>query len=90
MLTYATSSTLGIIVREIDVPVVLVALQPLKALDYRKADTRMQLANDNIFSLPEFAGVAVRLGKKVPPVIIGTLHDDAHAEAELQHWCDIA
>ena len=90
MLTYATSSTWGIVIREIDIPVVLVALQPLKALDYREADTRMQLANDNICSLPEFAGVAVRMGKKVPPVIIGTLYGDTHAEAELRRWCDIA
>ncbi|TFG70408.1 MAG: arabinose isomerase, partial [Anaerolineales bacterium] len=29
MLTYATSSTFGIIIRELDVPIVLVALQPL-------------------------------------------------------------
>ncbi len=90
MLTYATSSTWGAIVRELDVPIVLVALQPLKAMDYTRATTRMQLANDNICSLPEFAGVAVRMGGRPPPVVIGTLHDDPAADAEIRRWCDIA
>jgi len=90
MVTYATSSTFGILIRELDVPIVLVALQPLKALDYSKASTYMQLCNDDICSLPEFAGVAVRMGKKVPPVIIGMLDDDPVADAELAEWCSIA
>jgi len=33
MLTYATSSTFGTIIRSIDVPIVMVALQPDKAMD---------------------------------------------------------
>ena len=90
MLTYATSSTWGIIRREIDIPIVLVALQPLKAMDYTKASTYMQLANDNICSLPEFTGVSVRMGKKSPPVIIGTLYDDPKAMNEIAEWCRIA
>ena len=73
MLTYATSGTFAIIIKSLNIPIVLVALQPLKALDYSKASTYMQLANDDICSLPEFAAVAVRMGKKVPEVIIGTL-----------------
>ena len=90
MLTYATSSTFGILIRELDVPVVLVALQPLARLDYAHATIEMQLKNDNICSLPEFAGVAVRMGKPVPPMIIGTLMDDARAQAEVTRWCAIA
>jgi len=90
MLTYATSSTWGILVRELSIPIVLVALQPRRALDYARATTYMQLANDNICSLPEFAGVAVRMGKPVPPSIIGTLHDDPEAQAEVAEWCDVA
>src|SRR5687768_11721131 len=39
MLTYATSSTFGIIIKSINIPVVLVALQPDKALDYANAST---------------------------------------------------
>ena len=90
MLTYATSSTFGIIIRELQVPVVLVALQPQKALDYTKASTYKQLANDDFCSVPEFTGVAIRMGKKAPPVILGTLHDDPQAEAEVAEWCNIA
>ncbi|NLE44279.1 MAG: arabinose isomerase [Chloroflexi bacterium] len=90
MLTYATSSTFAAIVRELDVPLVLVALQPRRRLDYAQATTYMQLCNDNICSLPEFTGVAARLGKRVPDVIIGTLDGDANASREVHRWCSIA
>ncbi len=90
MLTYATSGTFGIIIKTLNVPVILVALQQLKALDYTKASTQMQLANDDICALPEFAGVAVRMGKKVPEMIIGTLYDDASADGQIKEYCLIA
>jgi L-arabinose isomerase len=90
MVTYATSSTFGTIIRNLEVPIVMVALQPLKALDYTRASTHTQLANDDICSVPEFAGVAVRMGKKIPEVIIGTLEDDANADAEIANYCKIA
>ena len=60
MLTYATSATFGAIVRSLDVPVVLVALQPMAAMTYECATTRMQLANDDFCSVPEFLGVPKR------------------------------
>jgi L-arabinose isomerase len=90
MLTYATSATFAVIVRDLSVPIVLVALQPLKALDYATASTYMQLCNDDFCAVPEFGGVAVRMGKKVPPVILGSLQDDPQAEAEIAEWCGIA
>ncbi len=90
MLTYATSATFGVLVRGLDVPLVMVALQPLKAMDYPKASTYIQLCNDDFCSVPEFAGVAARMGRPIPPVILGTLHGDPEAEAELAEWCDIA
>ena len=90
MLTYATSASFGAIVRGLDVPIVLVALQPLKALDYSKASTYMQLCNDDLCSVPEFTGVAIRMGRKPPPVILGTLDDDPVADAEIAEWCNIA
>lgn len=90
MVTYATSSTFGKIIRDIDTPVVLVALQPMKALDYSKASTYMQLLNDDFCSVPEFTGVAIRMGKRPPDVILGTLEDDPQADAEIARWCDIA
>ena len=90
MLTYATSSTFAPIIRDIGVPVILVALQPRSAMDYSIASTFMQLENDNICSVPEFTGVAIRFGKKVDDVIIGTLKDDAQVRQDLTDWCDIA
>lgn len=90
MLTYATSATFGVIVRSLDVPIVLVALQPMAAMDYARATTRMQLANDDFCSVPEFTGVAIRMGKRPPEMILGTLHDDPAAGAELIEWCNIA
>jgi len=90
MLTYATSATFATVIRNIDAPIVLVALQPLEAMDYARATTRMQLANDDICSLPEFTGVAIRMGKRAPEVVLGTLENDAEADAELGDWCDTA
>jgi len=69
---------------------VLVALQPLPGLDYARATTHMQLANDDFCSVPEFTGVAIRMGKRPPEVILGTLEDDPEADAEIAEWCDIA
>ncbi|MDF2648028.1 MAG: araA [Paenibacillus sp.] len=90
MITYATSSTFAPIIRSIDIPVILVALQPLAALDYTKASTYMQLVNDNVCSVPEFTNVAMRMGKKVNDVIIGTLYNDADTVREIEEWCNIA
>jgi len=90
MLTYATSASFAAIVRGLDIPIVLVALQPRQALDYTRASTYMQLCNDDFCSVPEFTGVAIRMGKRPPPVIIGTLENDPVAERDIRQWCDIA
>lgn len=90
MLTYATSSVFAPIMRDADQPVVLIALQPLRKMDYSSANTRQQLENDCICSVPEFTGVAVRMGKKVADVIIGTLYGDEKVRSEIAEWCDIA
>ena len=91
MVTYATSSTFGTIARELKgLPIVLVALQPLKAMDYPNGSTYMQLCNDDFCAVPEFTGVAVRMGRRAPPVILGHEEDDPQSEAELARWCGIA
>ncbi|MDR0932369.1 MAG: L-fucose/L-arabinose isomerase family protein [Victivallales bacterium] len=90
MVTYATSATFGAIVRDLQCPVVLVALQPLKAMDYPSGTTFIQLCNDDFCSVPEFTGVAERMGKPVADVIIGTLKDDPQADTQLAEWCRIA
>lgn len=91
MITYATSSVFAPIIQRVNLPNILVALQPRSALDYTQANTFMQLENDNICSVPEFTGVAIRMGKKVADVVIGTLYkEDDPARAELFEWCEIA
>jgi L-arabinose isomerase len=90
MVTYATSSVFAPVLRGCNAPMILVALQPKAALDYDRACTFMQLENDNICSVPEFMGVAVRFNKKIHDVVIGTLYDDCEADAEIKKWCDIA
>ena len=90
MATYATSSTFGIIAKDLQVPIVLVALQPLAALDYANASTFVQLYNDDFCSVPEFTGVAVRMGRKAPEVIVGKLEGDDEADREVAEWCQIA
>lgn len=90
MLTYATSATFGIIIKTIKTPIVLVVLQSLRALDYSHASTYMELANDDICALPEFTGVAFRMGKPAPNVIIGTLFEDPEADKQIDEYCRIA
>ena len=90
MVTYATSSVFAPILKQAAAPMILVALQPLKGLDYTKASTFMQLENDNICSVPEFMGVAQRFRKPIRDVVMGTLYDDPEADRELAQWCYIA
>ncbi|MBO9609425.1 MAG: L-fucose/L-arabinose isomerase family protein [Paenibacillaceae bacterium] len=85
--TYVTSSTAATPIIGLGVPTVLIALQPRDRLDYLNTTTCMQLANDNICSLPEIAGVLVRAGKPAAGMIIGTLYDDEAAANELRSWC---
>ena len=73
MVTYATSSTFAPFVRELKCPIVLVALQPDARLDYEHATIYKQLYNDDLCSVPEFTGVAIRYGRPVADVIIGQL-----------------
>lgn len=91
MVTYATSSTFGVLARELrGLPIVLAALQPMPAMDYEHGTTFMQLCNDDICSVPEFTGVAIRMGRPPPPVVLGTLHDDPCVASELAEWCQVA
>ena len=90
MVTYATSSTFAPFVRELKCPIVLVALQPDARLDYEHATIYRQLYNDDLCSVPEFTGVAIRYGRPVADVIIGQLEGDAKAAEEVRQWCAVA
>ena len=90
MVTYATSSTFAPFVRELNVPIVLVALQPDARLDYERATIYKQLYNDDLCSVPEFTGVAIRYGRPVADVVIGLRTGDAKADEEIRQWCAVA
>ena len=90
MVTYATSSTIGAIFKEINVPMVLVALQPQEAMDYSNGSTYMQLLNDDICAIPEFTCTAQKMGKPIPQIVIGMLYDDPQAAVEIADYCRIA
>lgn len=90
MITYATSSVFAPIVKALDTPIVLLALQPRQAMDYTKASTFMQLKNDNICSVPEYTYTARRLGHPVKDVVIGCLFDDPKAMQSIREWCQVA
>ncbi len=102
MVTYATSSTFAPFVRELKCPIVLVALQPDSRLDYEHATIYKQLYNDDLCSVPEFTGVAIRYGRPVADVIIGKLGElesrvvvgetrtSQGAAEEIRQWCAVA
>ncbi|MCC6443977.1 MAG: arabinose isomerase [Armatimonadetes bacterium] len=88
--TYATSAVFGALVRELAVPIVLVALQPAPAMDYARGTTYIQLLHDDFCAVPEFAGVAVRMGRQSPFAVLGYEDGDAQAQADLAAWCRVA
>lgn len=88
--TYATSSTWGVMVKEISAPIVMIGLQARRSFESVAYTTQLQLANDQVVAFPEFSGVSVRMGRPVPPPILGSLYDDPRAERELNEWCRIA
>lgn len=90
MVTYATSATFAPLQQALSIPIVLVVLQPLRAMDYSRGTTFTQLCNDDFCAVPEFCSVAVRMGRKVPPLVIGLREGDEEADREIRAWCRIA
>ena len=62
----------------------------MAAMDYARGTTFMQLCNDDICSVPEFTGVAIRMNRPVSDVIIGMEENDPAADAAIAEWCSIA
>lgn len=90
MVTYATSASIGRIFSQVHVPIVLAAIQPKRALDYEHASTYAQLCNDDFCAVPEFMGVAVRMGRKIPDVILGCEIGDPKCDQAISEWVRIA
>lgn len=89
MSTYAMSSTVLPVVQRAGVPVVLISLQPTRAMDYERATTFMQLEHDNQTSLPEVCNALLRAGIEAAGMVVGTLHDDGAWE-RVRGWCRVA
>ena len=91
--TYALSSTVLPVVQKANVPVVVLNLQPVKAIDYawfnslgdRTKMTGEWLAHCQACSVPEIANVFLRAGINFQQVT-GTLHDDPIAWGEIDDW----
>jgi L-arabinose isomerase len=86
MSTYVPSAVCAPFARYIDVPQILIGVQPLNHLDYTHATTFMQLANDDVCAMPEVAGVYERLGRDIPPCVIGASSQKEYIEKELGEW----
>ncbi len=91
--TYALSSTVLPVVRDAGVPVVVLNLQPVRAIDYAQFNalndrTRMTghwLAHCQACSVPEIANVFLRSGIPFRQVT-GTLRDDSVAWGRIADW----
>jgi L-arabinose isomerase len=89
--TYATSSQVLPAVQRARVPVVVLNLQPVAALDYPNTDTGEWLANCSACCAPELAGAFARAG--VPYQVVSGLltgGDDSRTWREILDWCRAA
>ncbi len=89
--TYATSSQVLPAVQRANVPVVVLNLQPVAALDYAHTDTGEWLANCSACCAPELAGAFARA--RVPYQVVSGLltgDDDSRAWTEIREWCRAA
>ena len=91
MLTYATSYNMLPAVRDLDVPVVLVNVQKLKALDYDHTDIASWLGEGYACgAVGEAVADLERAGKR-HEVITGVVEGgDPGVQAEIEDWCKAA
>ena len=91
LLTYATSYNMLPAVRDLDVPVVLVNVQKLKAPDYANTDTPKWLGELYACgAVGEMVADLERAGKR-HAVITGVVEGgDAYVAHELEEWCKAA
>lgn len=95
--TYALSSTVLPVVRRAGVPVVILNLQPVAAIDYagfnklgnRARMTGEWLAHCAACPVPEIANVFTRAGIRFHQ-ITGVLEGDAHVDREIADWIEAA
>ena len=84
--TYVPSAVCAQFARNLEIPQVLVAIQPLEHLDYLHTTTYMQLVNDDVCAMPEAAGVYGRMGRKIPPCIVASSAQRERIKREVDAW----
>ena len=90
MSTYVPSAVCAPFARYLDIPQVLVGIQPPNHLDYTNTTTYIQLANDDICAMPEVCGVYERLGKDIPPCIVASSSQTDYIKKEVAQWANAA
>ena len=88
--TYVPSAVCAPFAKYLDIPQILVGIQPLNHLDYSNATTYMQLVNDDICAIPEISGVYERFGRSVPPCIVAAASQDDYVRKEISSWINAA
>ncbi len=86
MSTYVTSSVAAPFAIYLDIPQILVGIQPLDKLDYQNTTTYMQLCNDDICAMPEVAGVYERLGKDMPYFLVASSSEKDKIKSYVTMW----
>ncbi len=86
MSTYVTSSIAAPFAVHLDIPQILVGIQPLDKLDYANTTTYMQLCNDDICAMPEVAGVYERLGKDMPYFLVAASSEHERIKERVTLW----
>lgn len=84
--TYVPSAVCAQFARYVDIPQILVAIQPLAHLDYSHTTTYMQLANDDVCAMPEIAGVYERMGRCIPPCIVASSAQGDRIKKTVDEW----
>lgn len=89
-MTYSTSSNLLPAIRDLDVPIVLINAQKVKALDCETAGIADWLGDGFACGpVPEMVAVLQRFGKRYD-VITGYLDNDEIIAKEVEKWCSAA
>ncbi len=84
--TYVPSAVCAPFARYLNVPQILVGIQPLEHLDYNRTTTYMQLCNDDVCAMPEAAGVYERLGRQIPPCLVASAAMQDCIRREIHEW----
>lgn len=89
--TYANSETILPAARDMDVPVILLNVQPQRKLDMNKVTGIGDWLGSGVTpaSLPEMTNVLIRLGKRFDS-ITGHLEEDGQLADEIDLWCRLA